>query len=196
MRDARLWSRRLLTGQQTTSKTPPIAEVQRLFVSPPADARPTMALVVVRSAVAKPELEREILAMKPVVLADSRIQPVYPLALDDKATGFRNLPYLSDEFLDAVKFAAATASKNDMRVDMTLASGWPYGGPHVPVDQAAGQLRVVTDGCCCWNRIGRYACDGQRREPDSVFAGAGTAKNYDADKLQRSWKSYLLDVLR
>jgi len=62
------------------------------------------------------------------------------------------------------------------RVDMTLASGWPYGGPHVPVDQAAGQLRVVDDGCCCWNRIGREPAMDNGESLIAVFAGAGTAK--------------------
>src|SRR5205823_11960474 len=26
---------------------------------------------------------------------------------------------------------------------ITLGSGWPFGGPHIPVTQAAGKLRVV-----------------------------------------------------
>jgi hypothetical protein len=29
-----------------------------------------------------------------------------------------------------------------MRVDITLGSGWPFGGSHIPVTQAAGELRV------------------------------------------------------
>ena len=27
-------------------------------------------------------------------------------------------------------------------MDLTLCSGWPYGGPHIPITQAAGRLRV------------------------------------------------------
>src|SRR5260370_8099499 len=27
-------------------------------------------------------------------------------------------------------------------MDLTLGSGWPFGGPHIPVTQAAGRLRV------------------------------------------------------
>ena len=29
-----------------------------------------------------------------------------------------------------------------MRMDLTLGSGWPYGGPHIPITQAAGSLRM------------------------------------------------------
>src|SRR5207237_6050916 len=55
--------------------------------------------------------------------------------------GFRNLPYLSDEFIDALRFAAQKARELGLRMDITLGSGWPYGGPHVPVTEAAGRLR-------------------------------------------------------
>src|ERR1700712_4286224 len=120
-----------------------MAALQQSFVTPPDDARPMMRWWWFGPGVLKPEIEREILAMKAGGIGGFEIQPVYPLALDDKATGFRNLPYLSDDFLDAVKFAADTANKNGMRVDMTLASGWPYGGPHVTADQAALRLRMV-----------------------------------------------------
>jgi hypothetical protein len=32
-----------------------------------------------------------------------------------------------------------------LRVDITLGSGWPFGGPHIPVTQAAGAMRVESD---------------------------------------------------
>src|SRR5580704_7112028 len=120
-----------------------IAAVQQGFVDPPDDARVMMRWWWFGPGVTKAELEREILAMKSGGIGGFEIQPVYPMEPDDHTTGFRNLPYLSDEFLDAVKFTSQTARANGMRVDMTLASGWPYGGPHVPVDQAASRLRVV-----------------------------------------------------
>ncbi|HKU23837.1 MAG TPA: glycosyl hydrolase [Candidatus Sulfotelmatobacter sp.] len=31
-----------------------------------------------------------------------------------------------------------------LRVDITLGSGWPFGGPHIPITQAAGEMRVET----------------------------------------------------
>ncbi|NYF80363.1 glycosyl hydrolase [Granulicella arctica] len=125
------------------SQSVPLSEVHRLFKAPPDDARIMMRWWWFGSAVTKPELKREILAMKAGGIGGFEIQPVYPLALDDPAQGFKNLPYLSPGFLDAVTFASNTARANHMRIDMTLASGWPYGGNHVPITQAAGRLRVV-----------------------------------------------------
>ncbi|HEX7893947.1 MAG TPA: glycosyl hydrolase, partial [Terriglobales bacterium] len=94
-------------------------------------------------AVTKPELERELHAMKDAGIGGVELQPVYPMALDDPKTGFHNFPYLSAEFLDDVRFAADKARELGLRFDLTLGSGWPYGGPHIPVTEAAGKLRVV-----------------------------------------------------
>jgi len=93
-------------------------------------------------AVEKRELERELRVMKEGGIGGVEIQPVYPLTLDDPARGLVNLPYLSDGFLDAVRFANDKARELGMRVDITLGSGWPYGGPHTPVDLASARLRV------------------------------------------------------
>ena len=117
------------------------ADVARHLQAPPPDARPMMRWWWFGPAVEKSELEREILAMKAGGIGGFEIQPVYPMELDDAARGIRNVPYLSPEFLDAVSFANRTGRANGMRVDMTLASGWPYGGPHVTVGEAASRLR-------------------------------------------------------
>ena len=95
-------------------------------------------------AVSKPELERELAQMKAEGIGGVEIATLYPLALDDPKTGFHNQQFLSDEHLDAIRFAATAARKLGLRVDITLGSGWPFGGPHIPVDQAAGELRVET----------------------------------------------------
>jgi hypothetical protein len=93
-------------------------------------------------AVTPAELERELRMMKEGGMGGVEIQPVYPLALDDPQTGFRNLPFLSTEFLDALRFASQKARDLGLRVDLTLGSGWPYGGPNIPASQAAGRLRI------------------------------------------------------
>ena len=78
-----------------------------------------------------------------------------------------------------------TAHKNGMRVDMTLASGWPYGGPHVSIDQAAGKLVAVAVDVAAGADSVAVPSIGNGEKLIAVFTGAGTAKNYDADKLQR-----------
>src|SRR5205814_2145930 len=41
-----------------------------------------------------------------------------------------------------LRAAARVAGSLGLRVDLTLGSGWPYGGPQVGITQAAGRLRV------------------------------------------------------
>lgn len=93
-------------------------------------------------AVTKPQLERELRLMRDGGIGGVEIQAVYPLAPDSATAGVRNLPFLSDEFIDALRFASTTARDLGMRVDLTLGSGWPYGGAQVPIDQAAAKLRT------------------------------------------------------
>lgn len=139
-----------LTAVALLSKSPlgeaaPIGSetLWRSFVKPPDDTRIMMRWWWFGPAVAHEELEREIRMMKAGGIGGFEIQPVYPLALNDPARGIRILPYLSDGFLDALRFVSQKAQEMGMRLDLTLCSGWPYGGSRVPVTQAAGMLRVV-----------------------------------------------------
>ena len=117
--------------------------LETTFVAPPDDARVMMRWWWFGPAVTKPELARELEQMKAGGFGGFEIQPVYPLELDDAKTEFRNLAYLSDEFLDDVRFVNNQAHRLGLRASLTLASGWPYGGPHTPITAAAGRLRVV-----------------------------------------------------
>ena len=81
-------------------------------------------------------------SMKEGGIGGFEVQPTYPLELDDPAHGIRNLPYLSPEFLEMLRFTGEKAKELGLRMDLTLGSGWPFGGPHIPITQAAGRLRV------------------------------------------------------
>jgi hypothetical protein len=135
-----LFSLTLSLGAQSDS----VASLRQQFLSPPDNARVMMRWWWFGPAVDDAELSRELHTMKEGGIGGVEIQPVYALALDDPQKGIRNTPYLSDEFLHAVSFANQTARQLGMRVSITLGSGWPYGGPHIPVTQAAGQMRLVT----------------------------------------------------
>lgn len=118
-----------------------ISELQRGFERPPDDARIMMRWWWFGPAVTKPELEREMRVMKEGGIGGFEVQPVYPLTLDDPEKGIRNFPFLSDDYIDALRFVSAKARELGLRMDLTVGSGWPYGGPQVSIDQAAGMLR-------------------------------------------------------
>jgi len=121
--------------------SPDLAALQQLFQNPPDDSRIMMRWWWFGPAVTKPELEREMRLMKSAGIGGFEVQPVYPLALDDPGTGIKTLPFLSEEFIDALKFVSQKSHELGLRMDLTLGSGWPYGGPEVPIRHAAGRLR-------------------------------------------------------
>jgi len=85
-----------------------LASVENGFAHPPDNARIMMRWWWFGPAVTKPELRRELENMKAGGIGGAEIQPVYPMDLDDPALGFRNLPYLSPDFLSSVSYAAET----------------------------------------------------------------------------------------
>jgi hypothetical protein len=120
-----------------------VADLLRDFQHPPDDARIMVRWWWFGPSVEKPELERELRLMKEGGMGGVEVQPVYPLELDNAATGFHNFPYLSDEFLNDLRFTGIKARELGLRFDLTLGSGWPFGGPHIPLNLAAGRLRIV-----------------------------------------------------
>ncbi len=88
------------------------------------------------------EIQRELEEMKSAGIGGVELATVYPLALTDPSTGFHNYPYVSDEHIEHLRFAAEEARRLGLRMDITIGSGWPFGGPAIPVTQAAGELRV------------------------------------------------------
>ncbi len=136
-------------------------------------------------AVEKTELARELRAMRAGGIGGAEIQPVYALELDDPARNFRNLPYLSRDFLDKVSFVAQTAHDLGLRLNLTLSSGWPYGGSYVPVSDAAGKLRIVVDAVPMDATSLPIPSIGNGERLLATFLASGTPSQYDAEHTQQ-----------
>ncbi|HEX4054082.1 MAG TPA: glycosyl hydrolase [Tepidisphaeraceae bacterium] len=116
--------------------------LQQVFSQPPDDTRPMVRWWWFGPAVTQPRLLHEMELMKEAGFGGFEVQPTYPLALDGEIPGLVNLRFLSPEFLNALKFVAAKAKDLGLRMDLTMGSGWPYGGSMISVADAAGCLRV------------------------------------------------------
>jgi hypothetical protein len=156
----------------------PTASLHQGFVNPAADARPIMRWWWFGPATVKPELQKELETMRNAGIGGVEIQPVYPLMLDDPAKGIRNYSYLSPEFLDDVSFANRTARSLGLRVDITLGSGWPYGGPKTTLALSAGRLKVVAIPLDASVPPPPSLADGESFI--AAFVVSGTAKSFDA----------------
>ncbi|HEX3728702.1 MAG TPA: glycosyl hydrolase, partial [Opitutaceae bacterium] len=136
----------LLAAAPALAASPPAPTVDALrqnFVNPPIDARPMVRWWWFGPAVVKPEIRRELQQMKADGLQGAELAFVYPIVLDDPTRGLKNLPFLSPEMLDDVTYAQAEGRKLGLRIDVTLCSGWPYGGPHITLEEAATHLRTA-----------------------------------------------------
>lgn len=154
------------------------------FAHPPDDARIRMRWWWFGPAVTKEELRRELVTMKAGGIGGAEIQPVYAMELDDPQIGFINLPYLSPEFLSCVSYAAETAHELGLRLDLTLNSGWPYGGSYVPVSEASGMLRTVVDALPGGGTSIAIPSIRNGEKLLAAFVAPGTPEEYDARQTQ------------
>jgi hypothetical protein len=135
----------LVAGVALLQTGPPsgagVDEVQRRFQDPPADSRIMMRWWWFGPSATREELDAEMRRMKEGGIGGFEIATVYPLAVDDSARGFHNYPYLSAEFLDRIAFTSRRARELGLRMDLTIGSGWSYGGPYITPALAASRLR-------------------------------------------------------
>jgi hypothetical protein len=123
-----------------------VDDVRRQFRNPPPEGRPMMRWWWFGPSIARDEIDRELSAMAAAGLGGAEVAFVYPMGPVTALFG-------SPEFLDLVGHAARTARGLGLRFDVTLGSGWSYGGPHIGTDLAARHLQ--------WDRreIGAAAYD-------------------------------------
>ena len=104
------------------------------FAEPSPEAAPRMRWWWFGPSVTREELERELTAMADAGLGGVEVAYVYPL-------GPATTEFASDAFLTHLRFAAERAHELGLRFDLTLGSGWSFGGPHISQELAARQLQ-------------------------------------------------------
>lgn len=120
------------------------------------------------------EITRELTVMRDGGLGGVELQPVYPVAVDDPAHGIRNTPYFSERWFDLVRHAARESSRLGLQFDFTLGSGWPYGGPFIPIELSARRLRVLRQEAEGPRRVSFRFLSGELMEADRVLCMVAT----------------------
>ena len=54
-----------------------------------------------------------------------------------------NIPYLSDHWMEMLRYTAEQCRQNDIELDMATGTGWPFGGPWVPLEESASKIVFV-----------------------------------------------------
>ena len=101
-------------------------------------------MVVARRGRYGEEISRELRLMKEAGIGGVEIQS-FVIGLNPKPTpdvAARVNSFLSPEWFGHVKHAIEEGQRLGMIVDLTLGSGWPFGGPHIPQEIGAKFLDV------------------------------------------------------
>lgn len=112
------------------------------FRNPPDSGRMTVYWIWIGPAADKESVDRDLREMKAAGIGGAVLLPIYPLSTDDPSRGVRNLRYLSPEFLDLLRYTASRARELGLTLDVTVGTGWPYGGPSVTYQDAARKISV------------------------------------------------------
>ncbi|RFS14288.1 glycosyl hydrolase [Emticicia sp. C21] len=91
------------------------------------------------SAVTKEGIRQNLQEYAKAGFGGMHIIPIYGV----KGEESKFLPYLSKEWLDMLDFTLQEAKKNNLGIDMTLGTGWPFGGKNVSAQDAAQAFKVV-----------------------------------------------------
>ena len=54
-----------------------------------------------------------------------------------------NIPYLSDKWMEMLRYTQEQCRENDIELDMATGTGWPFGGPWVPLEESACKVVFV-----------------------------------------------------
>jgi hypothetical protein len=87
------------------------------------------------SAVSEPEITRQLEQMAQAGLGGVHVIPIYGA----KGHEQQFIPFLSIRWLEVFAHTLREAKRLNMGVDLTLGTGWPYGGPQVSPEMAAKQ---------------------------------------------------------
>ncbi len=67
------------------------------------------------------------------------ITPLYGVQGNDK----NNIPYLSDKWMEMLRYTQEQCRQNGIELDMATGTGWPFGGPWVPFGESASKMVFV-----------------------------------------------------
>ena len=90
------------------------------------------------SAVDKPNLKKSLLDFHNAGIGGVEITPIYGVKGEEN----NFIDYLSPKWLEMLDYTIHVSDSLNMQVDMVLGTGWPYGGSHVTLPNAATKLII------------------------------------------------------
>ncbi|MEJ2113408.1 MAG: glycosyl hydrolase [Flavobacteriaceae bacterium] len=92
------------------------------------------------SAVDSVNIKQNLIDLYNIGIGGVEIAPIYGVKREEN----NFIDFLSPKWMDMLNYTLDIADSLDMGVDLTLGTGWPYGGPHVASQFAATKLIAQT----------------------------------------------------
>ena len=104
------------------------------------------------------------------------ITPIYGVQGNDN----NELEFLSTPWMNALKFVESEGAKDGILIDMNNGTGWPFGGPYVPIEEAAAKL-VCTDVNATGKELRKGVDISVKDEKEKPYAKLSRVMAYAAD---------------
>ena len=105
------------------------------------EARPYTRWWWMGSAVDSTGLRWNMEQMAAAGLGGVEITPIYGVQGNEA----NDIPFLSARWMKMLGYVEDLADRLDMEVDMATGTGWPFGGPDVPLEHAASKMVVQNE---------------------------------------------------
>jgi hypothetical protein len=191
------WTPLPLAGQEQLQS---LKDLKAAFQNPPASARPMVRWWWPGGDVTDEEIARELGIIKDAGLGGVEIQSfkdgLNPAPPGDAAR--RVDSFLTPEWFHHVKYAIEEGGRLGLDVDLTFGSGWPFGGPYIPLQLASQKLMVhelsLTGPMMFAGQIPGTPL-GAGEKLVAVVAVAGTLPTHGKRKLQEFSDSAPVDTI-
>ena len=116
-----------------------LAAMAQSWPAPTTEAKPGTRWWWLGSAVDKENLEWNLRQYADHGIGAVEITPLYGV----QGNQANNIPYLSDKWMQMLRYTAEQCQKNGIELDMATGTGWPFGGPWVPLEESACKVLFV-----------------------------------------------------
>ena len=123
-----------------TCQQPKVVNFYQSFKNPPNTSKLFVRWWWNGDKLSKQEISRELDVLKKAGIGGVEINPIKFQPAPDP-TGYKEIKWLSDEWLSMVKHTVQEAKKKQIICDMIVGSGWPFGGEFLTRDE---QSQVTT----------------------------------------------------
>ena len=117
---------------------PTTAQAQQ-WPTPQREAKPGSRWWWLGSAVDKDNLEWNIRQYAAHGIGALEITPLYGVQGNEQ----NDIPYLSDRWMEMLRYTQQLGQEHGVEIDMATGTGWPFGGPWVPLEESASKMVFV-----------------------------------------------------